>query len=418
MDAVRFDALPRTVTVARPPRRGPRLSLRRLTLLAPTLALMAALLVAGPVLSALRIGTAGNDTLVGTNSADQFTGRAGNDLMRGLAGNDIYYFDDGFGNDTIEELATYKVGGKKKPGGIDALSFAKLNTGYLEIYLIRQWGPGWDQVYCSCIGNVALGASVVENATAGSFATADSPSDYDQILGGAEKNTLQPGGGAWDYLDDYGGWEPLDGDSRVALPASNDTYKGFGGHGGTVYVTDFGGTGDVLDLRPFAAGDVYIDAVNLDPDAPPPGGSGGNTTEESLQIVTGGTNQVLVRGHFSPFFHIGPATTSRDRSRRSSSPTGPSAASAASAAATGASASTAALGRGAELEQAAKKLLAEALRAQDLQDDRSQQRAGGGGGDVKTADADKQAKDKKAKKHDKRQNEKPTKHAKHAKHAK
>ena len=384
-----------------PPRRRPHLPWRRGVLMAPTLALMAALLVAGPALSALRIGTAGNDTLVGTNSADQFTGRAGNDLMRGLAGNDIYYFDDGFGNDTIEELATYKVGGKKKPGGVDTLSFAKFNNGPTFIWLISQWQQlFYNRVVCGNGCGVTLGASVIENVTAGSY-----PGESDQIYAGAEKNTLQPGGGTQDVMYDYGGFKPVGSDSRVALPASDDTYKGFAGHGGTVWITDFGGAGDVLDLRPFAAGDVYIDAVNADPTTPPPGGSGGNTTEESLQIVTGGTNQVIVHGHFSPFFRWSP-NNQQGQIETLLFTDGTFSASAVAAAATGASVSTAALGGGAELEQAAKRLLAEALRAQDLKDDRSNQRDDGGEGrDVKTADAgtqqDQAAKDKKDQKHDK-----------------
>src|SRR5215216_2292458 len=72
------------------------MSRRRLSLLAPTLALLALLLVAGPALSALRIGTNGVDTLLGTSGNDQLTGKEEGDILKGLAGNDIYFFADGF----------------------------------------------------------------------------------------------------------------------------------------------------------------------------------------------------------------------------------------------------------------------------------------------------------------------------------
>ena len=368
---------------------------RRLSLLAPGLALLAALLVVSPVLSALRIGTAGNDTLVGTDGADLFTGRAGNDLMKGLAGNDVYYFDDESGTDTVIE----------KPGeGSDTLSFAKVNTGFVIIALIRQWGPGWNTAAGSFGGAVHLGTSVVENATAGS----DASSPPDEIYGGAEKNTLQPGGGIYDYLNDYGGWKPVGSDSRVALPASNDTYKGFGRHGGTVFVTDFGGTGDVLDLRPFAVGDVYVDAVNLD--------SGDNTTEESLQIVTGDSTQVLVRGHFSSFVPYAP-NNQKGQIEKIIFADGTFSGSGVVGAAAGASVSAAGAGSvsaaGDDLEQVAKKLLAEALRAQH-QYMREGPRQGGGGVEPAPGDSGNKGKDKsdepkkpdkhakKTKKHDKR----------------
>ena len=84
------------------------------------------------------MGTDGAETLTGTSGNDAFTGKGGNDTLKGLAGNDVYYFVEGWGNDTVEEKASYKIGGKKLPGGIDTLSFAKV-SGPVHAYLIRQW---------------------------------------------------------------------------------------------------------------------------------------------------------------------------------------------------------------------------------------------------------------------------------------
>jgi Ca2+-binding RTX toxin-like protein len=95
----------------------------RLSLLAVSLALPAALLLVPSSLGASRFGTDGTETLIGTNKADRITGAGGDDTLKGLAGNDTYYFADTWGSDTLEDLATYKVGGKTRPGGIDTLSF-------------------------------------------------------------------------------------------------------------------------------------------------------------------------------------------------------------------------------------------------------------------------------------------------------
>src|SRR5215217_258830 len=119
----------RNTTFAPPPRRGPSLPWRQGVLLAPTLALLAAMLVASPALSALRIGTDGAGQLVGTIGADELTGKADNDLLRGLAGNDIYFFRDSWGLDTLDDRATYVVGGKRVSGGVDTLNFARTTRG-------------------------------------------------------------------------------------------------------------------------------------------------------------------------------------------------------------------------------------------------------------------------------------------------
>ena len=65
-------------------------------------------------------------------------------------------------------------------------------------------------------------------------------------------------------------------------PASDDTYAGLAGHGGSVHVYDFGGTADRLDFRPLNRNDVILTAVDLDD----------NGTAESLRAATGETTAV------------------------------------------------------------------------------------------------------------------------------
>jgi hypothetical protein len=128
----------------------------------------------------------------------------------------------------------------------------------------------------------------VENAVGGSGS--------DTIRGGSARNTYKGGPGGDDGFQDYGGYG-----GNILIPepqaASNDTYKGFtAGTGGNDVVADWGGTKDVLDLRPLESSDVYFDALDNDTDG----------INDSLRIVissntTGITTSVMVAGHFAPY---------------------------------------------------------------------------------------------------------------------
>ena len=302
-------------------------------------AVTALLLTAGPTPAAIRIGTDGDNVLIGTKGADQLTGKGGDDLLKGLAGDDVYYFKDGWGDDTLEEKARYKVGKQRLPGGTDTLSFAQV-TAELEIVLIRQWGLNrvdntGDQ------SRVALGSSVVENAVLGPGGG--------YITGGGESNTLQPGGD-FSSLKDFGG-HPGD-DTHPPLPASDDTYKGFGAAAGNVYVVDWAGAADLLDLRAFSSVAVYVDAVDLD--------EGGTGTKESLQIVTGSASAVFVIGHFGDVAPFPGAQGQIERVVFADGTFG-GAGQIAALAATSADAA-AATARGADLARAAQRLAAKARR--------------------------------------------------------
>jgi Ca2+-binding RTX toxin-like protein len=100
----------------------------RLLLLAPSFALLIALLLPSPTLAVLLIGTKNGDTLTGTTGNDHITGAEGDDTLRGKAGNDTYFFADTWGSDTFIE----------KPGeGTDTLNFRGVRSGPITVYLVR-----------------------------------------------------------------------------------------------------------------------------------------------------------------------------------------------------------------------------------------------------------------------------------------
>jgi hypothetical protein len=250
-------------------------------------ALLGALLLPPAAFSAVRLGSDAEETLTGTHKADQITGGGGNDTLKGKAGNDTYYFANGWGTDTLVERATYNVGGKKKPGGRDTLSFRGVTAGAVDGSLVRQWGPDFNQVFSNTGGGqrVDLRESVVENIV-GTRST-----NNDTLAGGGEANTLSTGGGSGDTLFDYGGWK--DGaEGHPGLPVSSDTFRGAAANTDIVFVQDWGGAKDVLDLRPLASDEVYLAAVDCDADP----------AQECLQVVTGiGDGTVLVQGQFGEY---------------------------------------------------------------------------------------------------------------------
>jgi hypothetical protein len=262
-------------------------------LFAPTLAFLAALLVAGPALSALRGGTNGVDNLIGTTSNDQLTGLGDADILKGLAGNDLYYFADNWSKRASDGAVLFDTLVETSGQGSDTVSFRGVTTGGVTVRLEREWaatfghkatGPGGDVRFSySNVGTVAQ--SFVEKAIGGQ-------GNFDWVSGGAGPNTIQPGGGTSDRLRDFGGWK-AGAEGLPGIPVSNDIFKGLADTSGTITVMDWGGTGDTLDLRPFSTENVYIAPIDQD---------GSPTSLESLQIVTGPSTQVIVYGHFGDYF--------------------------------------------------------------------------------------------------------------------
>lgn len=246
-------------------------------------ALAMVVLGGGPALAETRVGTDGSDVLVGTHRADQIEGKGGDDVLKGLAGNDVYVFANGWGEDTLEEKALYRVGGKRRPGGVDTLDFSAVTGSGVDVVLGPSGLEGANAATGPAGEMLKLGTSRVENVIGTQGKT-------DKLVGGVGKNTLQTGGGLDDILVDLGGYH--DGpQGRPEVPASDDAYLGAGQNTGHVFVQDHGGSGDVLDLRPIVLEDAHLARIDMDR----------NETRETLQIVTGPDTQVLVGGYFGAF---------------------------------------------------------------------------------------------------------------------
>lgn len=196
----------------------------------------------------LLIGTAGNETINGLAGSDQLIGGKGNDFFGPLspasagAGSDTYSFADGFGaGDFLIDAgpATDK----------DTIDFSKV-TSSGSIRAIPE--PTWDDEgynEANSGGNkVKFGATTTIEKMVGS-------SNSDQLNGGKQTNTYVLSAGGSDTVFDYGGFPGST--YFTALPASNDTYTGY--KSGALYIADYGGSGDVLDLKPLKTTDVHFE---------------------------------------------------------------------------------------------------------------------------------------------------------------
>jgi len=200
----------------------------------------------------------GSDVLVGTSGPDYITALSGNDWINaagggteanpdttdGGPGNDTFSYRDGFGIDTLRDSS-----------GTDTVNLSAA-TGGAEISLIPEWGSfGYNRVFESPTDKVNLSAGTVIERAVGT-------SGSDHLRGGKESNTLKPGPEHAlndDVLTDWGGCSStqcLSGNGS-SLPASNDTYRGFGF--GTSYITDYGGSADTLDLSHVSSDEAHFE---------------------------------------------------------------------------------------------------------------------------------------------------------------
>jgi hypothetical protein len=171
------------------------------------------------------------------------------------------------------------------------LSFFTLTAG-VNVYLLPEWGDDYNAVYDDDDSTLRVSMSngtkdsIIENVAGGL--------GEDFIAGGKESNTLRPGGGADDTLKDWGGYDGSTG--FPAIPNSNDTYKGFKDNTGTDYVVDYGGSADVVDLKPYESTEVYVDAVDLN----------NNGTDESLSLKyknsAGADAEIIIVGYFLNYY--------------------------------------------------------------------------------------------------------------------
>jgi hypothetical protein len=246
---------------------------------APALALFAVLLIAGPAFSKVLGGTDGPDILIGTKRSDQINGKGDPDVLKGKGGNDTYIFENGWGQDTA--LIETRRGGK------DTLDFSAVDGGFVGVIIVREFDKF--EVFSESndlIGrDPEAGIPYIETIIGGQ-------GEGDAITTGGGPQTLNPGGGGTDILQDLGGYDDGAG-SEPAIPASNDSYMGFSSNTGTDTIRDHGGT-DVVDLRPTSSSSVTMARIDSD---------GENGTEESLQIAWNFDpgRKVVINGQYGPF---------------------------------------------------------------------------------------------------------------------
>ena len=122
--------------------------------------------------------------------AGAFTGKGDQDVLKGKGGNDTYFFDDGWGQDTalIE----------KRREGKDTLDFSAVTT-FVGVVIVREF----DQFDISSGNNDRIGLDpeagipYIETVIGGK-------GEGDNLTTGGGPNTLNPGGGGTDILNDYG----------------------------------------------------------------------------------------------------------------------------------------------------------------------------------------------------------------------
>jgi len=212
---------------------------------------------------AIRIGTAGPDSLLGSADADLILGRAGNDEIQGREGNDTILAGDG--NDTVygdNFLLDGSFGGPLPPlrgsaadGPGDNLILA--GDGNDLVYA----GFGADTVLGGAGNDTVLGYGVFGGSPSGSQVVNDADGP-DLLIGGAGDDTLIGGGGddvLWggdgaDLLEGGRGADRLAGGNgpdifqfRFGSPAPT-TDTGIGPEGRDL-VLDFCQGEDRLDLR-------------------------------------------------------------------------------------------------------------------------------------------------------------------------
>ena len=268
----------------------------RRTMLLVTAMAAALVLCSTAAFAAIKMGTDAGETLTGTRGVDEIIGLGGNDLLRGLARSDVYRFDDGFGEDKLEEKKKYG----KRGGGSDLVDFSEVSDSEMVIGLVPEFVGKGDCALFGCFGveaydpgymglrppsdKVDFTNTAPERATGGAY--------KNFILAGKEKNVLG-GSPGYDVTLDFGGISAENSLGFPALAASDDIFVAGEGDSATLQLTDFGGSADTLDLR--AMGNFEEVDISAHPDRGELGGT-------SLVFTKPDGGSVLVEGGVTPAY--------------------------------------------------------------------------------------------------------------------
>ena len=242
-------------------------------------------------------GSIGSDTIKALGGNDKITGAEGHDDTFGGGGNDKYFYLDDFGSDEVCDLS-----------GIDTVNFSGFTGSDMYISVVPEWAVDTDlslwhmahtddpltavAFFSSCGRSQPAVPSVIERVVGSS--------KRNGIAGGKENNTLDPGsddgdgpsGPSFDSLEDFGGHPGDVSSRRRALPASDDTYKGF--RSGFVWIRDWGGTNDTVDFRPARSSEATQKTVDNHTGT----NNGGMDTLEIHISTARGTVSTWVECHF------------------------------------------------------------------------------------------------------------------------
>ena len=227
--------------------------------------------------SDLLIGTSSGESLQGLGGGDHIIGNAGDDILNGGTGSDTYTFTNGFGADRLNDTGPATE--------IDAVDFSKVVPGGngMRIRVIPEWEavtgiPEYNSAFFldnSANPRVDFGSNTTIERTSGS-------AGKDVMEGGSQNNTYDLRAGGLDSAYDFGGCTSSCLVASKPLPASNDTYTGY--KSGFLEIIDYGGSGDVLDLRPRKSTDVSFYK---------------KLEENSLEMPVGPSDRISVLGYFA-----------------------------------------------------------------------------------------------------------------------
>jgi|GEM_PF-973220 len=231
------------------------------------------------------LGTAGNDSLYGSDGNNTLMGLGGDDWLAGWYGNDRYIYNQGDGNDTIEEYVQstgdiLSFGTGITPGD---LKFSAPWGGELIVSFknfegsVRLLGVGNDynlpiEQVNFADGTIWSAAEFYQNA----IAYMSTPGD-DLIVGTMLNDTVHAGDGN-DWIETYGGNDTVFGEAgndNIYTHSGDDVINGGagnnwldGGWGNDTYVHNIDGGNDIIDEHLEATADTIsfgpgITASNL-----------------------------------------------------------------------------------------------------------------------------------------------------------
>ncbi|MDU4960255.1 MAG: calcium-binding protein [Sporomusaceae bacterium] len=244
-------------------------------------------------------GRTGNDVLYGENGNDHLDGGVGNDYLEGGAGDDTYYWDKGFGNDTINNSVRHFWYGYLDPGSDRVVLGKGVNSDAIgwtqqeSNVILTLKATGETLTFKNWFVNKHNRVKTVHFAD-GTALTADEIDELAQVTGTGGNDTLAGSDYRYDRLYGYAGKDTLygyAGDDRLEGGAGDDAL--------------YGGSGN--DLLDGGDGDDYLEGGAGDDSYRWGKGSGNDTINNSVlqygshgNYIESGNDEVVLGEEVSP----------------------------------------------------------------------------------------------------------------------